>query len=161
MIKDLGRLVGSPDKDYAKWVRETQQHLKAIERDYENTLSVLAKERSLILLHEMYYKKSHFLIVKLSGFGQKGMRMIADYIREREKEVIGFIYEENVGQKIDYVVFVGDGYKKTHPAHALIKEVNAILGGGGGGRPHIAEGGGGALQQVSHVREFLVNTLKS
>lgn len=161
MIKELGRLVGSQDKDYAKWVRETQQYLKTIEHDYEHTLSVLAKERALILLHEMYYTKSHFLIIKLVGFGQKGMRMIADYIREREKEVIGFLYEEKGGQKIDYLVFVGDGYKKTHPANVLIKEINTIIGGSGGGRPHIAEGGGGVLQKIPYVREFIEHKLKS
>ena len=160
-MKELGRLIGSQDKDYPKWVKETQKHLRDIERDYENTLSVLAKERALILLHEMYYKKSHFLVIKLQGFGQKGMRMIADHIRDREKQVIGFLYEEIGDQKIDYVVFVGDKYKKKHPANELIKEINTVVQGGGGGRPHIAEGGGGDLKKVPLVRELVENTLKN
>ena len=159
-MKELGRMIGSQDKDYVKWVRETQQYLRKIERDYENTLSVLAKERALILLHEMYYKKSRYLIVKLLGFGQNGMRMIADHIREREKDVIGFLYEKIDGQKIDYVVFVGDNFKKRCPANVLIKDINTILGGGGGGRPHIAEGGGGILNKVPQVKIYLEEKLK-
>jgi len=160
-LKELARLIGSEDKDYAKWVRETQQYLRQIELSYNNTLSDLAKERALILLHEMYYNKSHFIITKLQRFGQKGMRIIADHIREREQEVIGFLYEEFRGQKIDYVVFVGEGYKKEHPANQLIKEINTILKGGGGGRPHIAEGGGGVLKNIPKVREFIKRILKS
>jgi alanyl-tRNA synthetase len=158
-MKDLARLIGSQDKNYIKWVKETQQHLRQIELNYDNTLSDLAHERAWILLQEMYYKKSHCIITKLQRFGQKGMRIIADHIREREQEVIGFLYEEISRQKIDYVLFVGEKYITKYPANKLIKEINTILGGGGGGRPHIAEGGGGALKKIPEVKSYIENKL--
>ncbi|OGC42313.1 alanine--tRNA ligase [candidate division WOR-3 bacterium RBG_13_43_14] len=148
ILKELSRLVGSSDKDLIKWVSETQQQFRHIEKEYEDALNELARTEAMVLLAKLYQEKSNFISQELKNYGPKGMRMVADMIREKAKDSIGFLYE-NVANRINYLIFVGDNKVKIVPAGKLIKEISKILGGGGGGRPHLAEGGGGDPAKIT------------
>ncbi len=154
IIKELSRLVGSTNKDLVKWVNETQQQFRQIEKEYENALNELARTEAMVLLAKLYQEKNNFISQELKNYGPKGMRMVADMIREKAKDSVGFLYE-NVNNRISYLIFVGDNKVKTLPAVKLIKEISKILGGGGGGKPHLAEGGGGDPAKVKVAIEQL------
>lgn len=154
MIKDLSRLIGSKDKSLIKWVKETQQQLRKTEKEYEDALAELANTEAMVLLAKMWEEKGNFIAQELKNFGPKGMRMVADIIREKARSSIGILYEKMRG-KLNYLVFVGKDHIKKHPANKLIKELSGILGGGGGGRPHMAEGGGGDPSKIHDAVAFL------
>ncbi len=158
ILKELSRLVGSADKDLIKWVSETQQQFRRIEKDYEDALNELARTEAMVLLAKLYQEKSNFISQELKNYGTKGMRMVADMIREKAGDAVGFLYE-NVNDRVNYLIFVGDNKTKVLPAIKLIKEVSKVLGGGGGGKPHLAEGGGGAPAKVQaaivHLKEII------
>lgn len=153
-IKDLSRLIGSKDKNLVKWVKETQFQLRKTEKEYEDALAELANTEAMVLLAKMWEEKGNFIAQELKNFGPKGMRMVADIIREKAQDSMGILYERVRG-KLNYLVFVGKVLTKKHPAHKLIKELSRILGGGGGGRPHMAEGGGGDPQKTHDAIAFL------
>ncbi|MBN2621504.1 alanine--tRNA ligase [candidate division WOR-3 bacterium] len=141
-IKELSRAVGSQDKDLVAWIRETQHQLKQAEQDFETALAELARTEAMVLLAKLFEDKTRFIDQELKNYGHKGMRMVADIVRGKAPDAIGFLYEK-VQNKVNYLVFVGKGREKDFPANTLIKEIGKNLGGGGGGRPHMAEGGGG------------------
>jgi alanyl-tRNA synthetase len=141
-IKELSRTVGSQDMDLVAWIRETQHQLKQAEHDFETALAELARTEAMVLLAKLFEDKTRFIVQELKNYGHKGMRMVADIVREQAPDAVGFLYEKVEG-KVNYLVFVGKTRQKDLPANRLIKDVGKILGGGGGGRPHMAEGGGG------------------
>lgn len=157
-IRELSHLIGSPDKDLIIWVRETRQQLKQAEQDFETALAELARTEAMVLLARLFEDKTRFIAQELKNYGHKGMRMVADIVRDKAPDAIGFLYE-NVQEKVNYLVFVGKNRQKDFPAHRLIKDVGKHLGGSGGGRPHMAEGGGGAAENIDSALAFLQKTV--
>ena len=158
-IEELSRLVGGKHMNLVKWVDESLQKFKETERSFQEALAELARTEATVLLAKMWEEKSNFITQNLKNYGQNGMRMVADIIREKAKNVLGFLYED-INGKINYIIFVGPEREKQHPANKLIKDVSKIIGGGGGGRPHMAEGGGGNPQKISEVIAYLKKIAK-
>ena len=108
---------------------------------------------------EGFNKTSHFIAKELKNYGQKGLRLVADIVREKAKRSVGFLYE-TVDNKVNYLIFVGQDIVNERSANKLIKEVSSVLGGGGGGKPHMAEGGGGDPKKISETVDFLKSKLQ-
>jgi alanyl-tRNA synthetase len=159
IIKEVSRLTGREDGKIVKWVSETQTQLRKTEREFEEALTELARTEAMVLLAKLWEDKNHFITKELKNYGQKGMRLVADIIRDKAKRSVGFLYE-NVNNKINYLIFVGQDIVKELPANKLIKEVSTILGGGGGGKVYMAEGGGGNPQKISETVKFLKSKLQ-
>ncbi len=153
-IEELTQLVGGKHMNLVKWVDESLQKFRETERSFHEALAELARTEATVLLAKMWEEKSNFIAQELKNYGQKGMRMVADIIREKAKNVLGLLYE-NINGKINYLIFVGPAREKQHPANKLIKDLTKIIGGGGGGRPHMAEGGGGDPQKIPEAILFL------
>lgn len=79
----------------------------------------------------------------LPQFDTDGLRLVADRVREKlGPGCAGFLAGGVAGERLSYIIFVGDERRQALPAGRLAKAVGAALGGGGGGRPELASGGG-------------------
>jgi alanyl-tRNA synthetase len=156
IIKKLSESVGREGSQLVKWVKETQHHLRKIENEYQTALLELARTEAMVLLAKMWEDKQHYIVQELTNYGHTGMRMVADILRDKASDSIGFLYETQKG-RLNYLIYTGKDLVKTLPAHSLIKEISAILGGGGGGKSHMAEGGGGDPEKIADVVNYMKN----
>jgi alanyl-tRNA synthetase len=159
ILKDLSRLTGQESDNIVKWVEETQQHLKKTEKEKEQTLTELARTEAAVLLTMISEDRIAVVSKELRNFGSLGMRLVADLVRQKTKNIIGLLYE-NIDGKLNILIFVGENVIKQHPANRLIKDISNIIGGGGGGRPHMAEGGGGDPDKINEAVSFLEKLVK-
>jgi len=160
IIKDLTRLTGREDENIVKWVEETQQQIKKTEKEREETLTELARSEAAALLATISKDMSVFVCKELKNFGSQGMRLVADLVRQKAKNVVGLLYE-NIDGNLNVLIFVGEDLLKQYPANKIIKDIGKIIGGGGGGRPHLAEGGGGDPEKIEAAVMFLKKVLGS
>jgi alanyl-tRNA synthetase len=159
-IKEISNMVGGKNVDLVNWVADSLKKFKETEQSFQETLAELARSEAMVLLAKMWEEKSDFIAQELKNYGGSGMRLVADIIRTKTKNVVGILYEKKNG-KIYYLIFVGDDAVKRFPANALIKEISKILGGGGGGRPYMAEGGGGDPKKISAAIGFLKDKIQT
>ncbi|MEO0155682.1 MAG: alanine--tRNA ligase [candidate division WOR-3 bacterium] len=149
IVKNIAEFVGSEANIIEKF-EEFQNRLKTIEninkRQQVRLAGLIARE----IIDEIGNQK--YIVKRLEGFDNEGMRQVADFIREKEKGKLGVLYDI-VNNRVNYLVFVGDELKEKFPAHTLIKTVGKIIGGGGGGKPHLAEGGGGKPEKIPELIE--------
>jgi alanyl-tRNA synthetase len=75
-------------------------------------------------------------------FEPADLRVLADALRERQKEKLVGLLIASAQPQIRFLVFASDDLKTRFPAGKLAQEVGKVLGGGGGGKPDVAEGGG-------------------
>ncbi|MEO0129811.1 MAG: alanine--tRNA ligase [candidate division WOR-3 bacterium] len=149
IVKNIAEFVGSEANIIEKF-EEFQNRLKTIEninkRQQVRLAGLIARE----IIDEIGNQK--YIVKRLEGFDNEGMRQVADFIREKAKDKLGVLYDI-INNRVNYLVFVGDALKETFPAHTLIKTVGKIIGGGGGGKPHLAEGGGGKPEKIPELIE--------
>lgn len=157
-IRELSEVLGS-HADLIKRAQELQLQLKEFQKLHHETRMQLARNEAEKLLARIEEEKSNLVIHRLKDYGIEGMRLIADLLRDRAKNLIGILYEE-VNGKVDYLVFITPDMANKHPANVLIKEISKIIGGGGGGRDLLAEGGGGNLKKIPELIEYLKNKFK-
>jgi len=155
-IRELRNLLGA-DQELVKKVVEIQDRVRKLEKSAEANMLETAKAEAERLLKKAAGQS--FLVEGFPDYGIDGLRMIADIVREKTKNLIGILYEETK-DKLNYLVFVSADLVKTRPAGDIVKELRKIWGGGGGGRPHLAEGGGADPTKIDAVRSYLQNLLK-
>ena len=158
IVSEVSQLFGA-DKDLIKKANDIQERLKGLEKmDQENRLKLAGIEATK-LSDKINKEKVKFLAKKLNNYSPEELRMIADSIRADATNSIVVLYQD-INDKINYLIFVGENLIKTHPANELVKEVSKILGGGGGGKDYMAEGGGGNPDKIPETIEYLENLLK-
>ncbi|MEO0206815.1 MAG: alanine--tRNA ligase-related protein, partial [candidate division WOR-3 bacterium] len=150
IVKNIAESVGSETNIIEKF-EEFQNRLQTLENIAQKQQTKLAQFVAREILEEVGDNK--WIVKKVEGFDNDGMRQVADFIREKEKGKLGVLYDI-VNNRVNYLVFVGDELKEKFPAHTLIKSVGKIIGGGGGGKPHLAEGGGGKPEKIQELIEY-------
>ncbi len=150
IIKSVSEFLGSETNIITR-LEEIQNRLKSLEIANQKQQAKLAQ----ILAQEILKQTSseNWIVEKLEGFDMEGMRLVADFIREKEKNKFGVLYQI-VNNRVNYLVFAGEHIKEKHPANQLIKSIGKIIGGGGGGKPHLAEGGGGKPEKIPELIEY-------
>ncbi|MEO0106889.1 MAG: alanine--tRNA ligase [candidate division WOR-3 bacterium] len=150
IIKKTSEFLGS-DTNIAERIEDFQNRLKTLENINQRQKAKLAALIAREIIEET--KDKNYIIQRLEGFDNEGMRQVADSVREKAKDKLGVLYDI-VNNRVNYLVFVGDALKEKFPAHTLIKTVGKIIGGGGGGKPHLAEGGGGKPEKIPELIEY-------
>ncbi len=150
IIKSVSEFLGGETNIITR-LEEIQNRLKSLEIANQKQQAKLAQ----ILAQEILKQTSseNWIVEKLEGFDMEGMRLVADFIREKEKNKFGVLYQI-VNNRVNYLVFAGEHIKEKHPANQLIKSIGKIIGGGGGGKPHLAEGGGGKPEKIPDLIEY-------
>ncbi|MCX7995036.1 MAG: alanine--tRNA ligase [candidate division WOR-3 bacterium] len=150
ILKNITEFLGS-DKNIVEKIEEIQHRLKNLENINQKQQTKLAWFVASQIMEEM--KDEHWIVKRIEGFDNEGMRLVADFIRDKAKDRLGVLYDI-VNNRVNYLVFVGDELKQKFPAQNLIKSVSKIIGGGGGGRQHLAEGGGGKPEKIPELIEY-------
>ncbi len=150
-IKNISELWGS-DTNILQRIEEFQNRLKTLENSNQRQQTRLAR----LIAREIYEESGNqfWIVKKIEDFDMDGMRLVADFLREKAKNKLGVLYSI-VNNRANYLVFVGDDLKEKFPAQQLIKAISKIIGGGGGGKPHLAEGGGGKPEKIPELIEYL------
>lgn len=154
-IQQLVQVFGSEEHLIDK-VHDFQRRMREIEKAGQENLMRLARMEAEALIN----RAGGFIAHRMDDFPDDAMRTVADLIRERVPDSIGFLYRETNG-RINYLIFVGPHRVKDHPANDLVKKVSKVLGGGGGGRPHLAEGGGGDPGKIPEAIAHLEKLVKA
>ena len=152
LTKEFGRILGT-DKGLIKRLDEWQKRIRELEQMNQKCRAYLARRDAEQILR-IVEKGDVKVIIKRFDYDRDTMRMIADIIRAKKDDCIGLLYRI-VNKKVDYLVFVGEKQKVAYPADRFIKALSKILGGGGGGKSHLAEGGGGKIENLSGVISYL------
>jgi alanyl-tRNA synthetase len=155
-LRELRDLLGT-DQEPVKKVAEILNRVRELEKASQADKMKIARAEAERLIKKAADRE--YLLEGFQNFGIDGLRMIADLLREKTKNLIGILYEENHG-RLNYLVFVTPDLTSTHPAGDIVKELRKIWGGGGGGRPHLAEGGGADPQKLPQVAEYLITLAK-
>ncbi|MEO0161819.1 MAG: alanine--tRNA ligase [candidate division WOR-3 bacterium] len=150
IVKNIAEFLGS-DQNILEKFEEFQNRLKALENTVQKQQNRLAQFVAQKIIEET--GEERWIVKRIEGFDSTGMRLVADFIREKVKDKGGVLYDV-VNNRVNYLVFVGEELKQKHPAHQLIKTVSKIIGGGGGGKPHLAEGGGGKPEKIHELMEY-------
>lgn len=150
IIKSVSEFLGSETNIITR-LEEIQNRLKRLETTNQKQQAKLAQIQAQEILKQTSSK--NWIVQKLEGFDMEGMRLVADFIREKAKDKLGVLYQIG-NNRVNYLVFAGEHIKEKHPANQLIKPIGEIIGGGGGGKPHLAEGGGGKPEKIPELIEF-------
>jgi alanyl-tRNA synthetase len=156
-LRALRDLLGT-DQEPAKKVAELLDRIRELEKTGQADKMKIARAEAERLIKKAADRE--YLLEGFQDFGIDGLRMIADIVREKTKNLVGILYEENKG-RLNYLVFVTPDLASTHPAGDIVKELRGIWGGGGGGRPHLAEGGGADPAKLTQVAQYLTNFHKT
>ncbi len=155
IVKKASEFLGS-DTNILDRIEEIQNRLKMLENINQRQTAKLSALIAKEIIAET--KDQRYIIKRLDGFTNEAMRQVADFIREKEKDKLGILYDI-VHNRVNYLVFVGDELKDKLPAQNLIKAISKVIGGGGGGKPHLAEGGGGKPDKIPELLAYF-KTLK-
>jgi alanyl-tRNA synthetase len=158
-LRELTNIFGA-DTDLVKKASDAQEHIKALEKTNQESRMRLARIEAEGIIRHAEQQHTHVIAHQFSDFDAETIRMVADVVRARIRNVVGLFHSEQK-KKVSYVVFVGDDLIRKSPANQLIKNIAKIVGGGGGGKPHLAEGGGGDPQRVAEAIAYLQNTFKT
>ncbi|MGQ9534885.1 MAG: alanine--tRNA ligase [bacterium] len=153
IIKGVSEFLGSDTNIIAR-LEEIRNYIKNLELKNQRQQTKLAEMMAQEIIDE--FTNQNRIIKKLDGFDMDGMRLVADFIREKEKNKLGVLYQI-LNNRVSYLIFAGEHIKGRLPAHQLIKSISKIIGGGGGGKPHLAEGGGGKPEKIPELIEYFKN----
>ncbi len=80
------------------------------------------------------------IVHTLKDVEMNALKDLGDRLRQKAPESVGLVAAAN-GDKLAFMVFVGDQLLDKYKAGDLVREVAKAAGGGGGGRPHLATAG--------------------
>ncbi len=83
---------------------------------------------------------TRMIIHTLNDVEMNALKDLGDQLRQKARNSVGLIAATN-GDKLAFMVFVGDDQLARYKAGDLVREVARAAGGGGGGRPHLATAG--------------------
>jgi alanyl-tRNA synthetase len=125
------------------------------------TAKVIESEIDKLLLSAEIVSEIKIIFMNYDYLKIDDFRIIADKIREREKEnICGFLVASKTDEEqIRYILFVSDNIKEKISASEIARNIGKVMEGGGGGKPDLAEGGG-KKDKVDVAYEALKNIIK-
>ncbi|MBE0598655.1 MAG: alanine--tRNA ligase [Desulfuromonadales bacterium] len=151
----LDRLAGTLKSDRTQLevrLHKLLERQKELEREVESLQSRLTAGRAGELLEQLRQVAGvPLLAVRVDGLDGKGLRELADQLRERLASGV-IVLASAVEGKANLLVAVTRDLHGKLPAGRLVQELAAIVGGKGGGRPDLAQAGG---TQPEHLDQAL------
>jgi len=161
----LERLAGLVKSDRTQLEQRLQRMLerqKELEREIETLQGRLNSGRSAELLQQSReVAGTQLLTARIDGLDGKGLRELADQLRDRLGSGIIVLGGESDGKASLLVAVTGD-LTGRFQAGQLIRPLAELVGGKGGGRPELAQAGGnrpeGLDQALAAAADLLAGT---
>lgn len=140
---EIAKAVDATTDNIQKSVTDMIAIFHAERKRLQNIERELALEKAKSLLTQVkIFNGITANIANVSPLSPQALRLMTDYLREKQKSaiiVLGTVYEDKPSF---LVVVTQDLVNKGYNAGNIIREVARVTGGGGGGKPTMAQAGG-------------------
>jgi alanyl-tRNA synthetase len=148
-LRDVGALLGAPEREVVDRLRAVFERQKQLERELES----LKARTANAVLDELVAKAPDFggvrvVAARIDGLDPKALREGVDTVRQKLPDSV-VLLATGTGGKVALVAAVAGRAAGRVKAGELIGHVAAQIGGKGGGKPDLAQGGGEDSAQVA------------
>ena len=158
IIKQLSEAMSSGEADLPAHLSKLQDELKTLRKERQQFAQQLLDVEARALLSEREAVGDVFVLKK--RFEQrppKELRALASLIAEQSAQTV-VLFGDSYDSKAS-LVFARSNDLTAHVGD-LMKHACAVLNGRGGGQPHLAEGGGAAIEKLDEALELAMNRLE-
>ncbi len=149
-INDIAEELKTNPNNIVQRLKSISKQLKEYEKEIDKFKAELAKSSiDDLLKNTKKIGDMTYITAELSGQDAKGLREVADLIRDRIKSGVVVLASESQGKVLFVAAATKDAVAKGVHAGNLLREVAKIAGGGGGGRPDMAQAGGKDPSKIS------------
>lgn len=152
VLQESAALLKTTPEEVANKVAILQDELQTTRK----ALSALQKEHvNLLFRHQLKNLETingiHLLIAEFANLDDETLRSLADLFRQEVRER-GVCVVANRNQQVRLMVaMTADLVKRGWKAGELVMHLARQIGGGGGGAPHLALGGGSAIENLDQA----------
>ncbi len=148
-LREVGALLGSPEREVVDRLRAVFERQKILEREVES-LRARAAAAALddLLVRAPEIGGVRVVAARLDGLDARGLREGADLVKQRLPDSI-VLLAAGSGGKVSLVACVAGRAQARLKAGDLLAHVAGQIGGKGGGRPDLAQGGGEDSPQLA------------
>lgn len=160
-INDIAEELKTNPNNIVQRLKSISKQLKEYEKEIDKFKAELAKSSiDDLLKNTKKIGDMTYITAELSGQDAKGLREVADLIRDRIKSGVVVLASESQGKVLFVAAATKDAVAKGVHAGNLLREVAKIAGGGGGGRPDMAQAGGKDPSKISEALQKVDVLLK-
>jgi len=148
-LREVGALLGSPEREVVDRLRAVFERQKILEREVES-LRARAAAAALddLLVRAPEIGGVRVVAARLDGLDARALRAGADLVKQRLPDSI-VLLAAGSGGKVSLVACVAGRAQARLKAGDLLAHVAGQIGGKGGGRPDLAQGGGEDSPQLA------------
>lgn len=140
-LQKSGQLLNTAPEEVAAKIETVLEEKRRLEKELKESRSQQLLANLDGILKEAEQKNGHAVITHtLKDVEMNALKDLGDRLRQKAPDSVGLIAATN-GDKLAFMVFVGDQLLDKYKAGDLVREVARAAGGGGGGRPHLATAG--------------------
>jgi alanyl-tRNA synthetase len=148
-LRELGALLGAPEREVVDRLRAVFERQKLLERELES----LKARAANAALDELVGRAPDLggirvLSARIDGLDPKALREGVDAVKQKLPDSV-VLLATGAGGKVSLVAGVSGKAQGRIKAGELLSHVAAQIGGKGGGRPDLAQGGGEDSPQVA------------
>jgi len=142
VLDEVSALLRAPAEEAAPRIEKLLTHQRELEKRIAQLQSKLAGGESRDLLADARRVNGiTVLATRVEGLDDKGLRDMADRLRERIKSGV-VVLGTAQGERAVLLAAVTKDLTDRYHAGNIIKHLAPLVGGGGGGRPDFAQAGG-------------------
>ncbi|MFO0042290.1 MAG: alanine--tRNA ligase, partial [Pseudomonadota bacterium] len=148
-LREVGALLGSPEREVVDRLRAVFERQRILEREVES-LRARAAAAALddLLVRAPEIGGVRVVAARLDGLDARALREGADLVKQRLPDSI-VLLAAGSGGKVSLVACVAGRAQARLKAGDLLAHVAGQIGGKGGGRPDLAQGGGEDSPQLA------------
>jgi alanyl-tRNA synthetase len=165
-VSALSELLGTPDEDLLRRVRELQDEIRSLQKQVQQEKERAARRIASGSLLEQAEQigRAHLIMAKMEGsIGE--LRSAADVLRKTNERLVCLLASTDGGKVAFVAAASADLVREGLSARELARDAAAIVGGSGGGRDDLAQGGGpnvsGLEQAFDRVRQLVRDRLNA
>lgn len=146
LFKRLSEMMSSGEAELPQFVGKLQEELKTLRREQQDlTAQLLAQEANALLAERQLVNGVNVLRKCFAQRSPKDLRVLAMNIAAQSPNTVVLFGNADEGKAS--LIFTRSGDASAHCGE-LMKAACAALNGRGGGQPHLAEGGGAAVEKL-------------
>jgi alanyl-tRNA synthetase len=164
-VSALSELLGTPDEDLLRRVRELQDEIRSLQKQVQQEKERAARRiaSGSLLEQAEHISRARLIMAKMEG-GISELRSAADVLRKTNERLVCLLASTDGGKVAFVAAASADLVREGLSARELARDAAAIVGGSGGGRDDLAQGGGpnvsGLEQAFDRVRQLVREKLE-